>query len=275
MSMNIHATAIVSPKAILGTNVSIGPMAVIDEGVQIGDNCVIGTQAVILKNTTLGNNCQVHSKAVIGDLPQDTAYKGRESYVSIASGCIMREGVTIHRGTGAGTTTTIGADCFFMVNSHVGHNSHLEEGVIVANGALLGGYVEVGAHTFISGNSLIHQFVRIGRLAMLGGGSALSKDLPPFCMVHSLHANQVAGLNIVGLRRAGMSAAERMEIKRAFNWLYLSGLNTTRALEEMRKECKGKYACELIEFVENSKRGICRHGSWRGALSEEGDDPEF
>lgn len=262
--MSIHPTAVVSPRAELGTEVTVGPMAIIEAGTVIGDRCCIGPHAAILRHTTLGAGCRVHAHAVLGDLPQDKAFAGCESYVRIGGGCIIREGVTVHRGTKPGTLTEIGGGCFLMANSHVGHNSRLGDRVILANGVLLGGYAAIGAGAFLSGNCMVHQFVRVGRLAMLGGGGAASKDVPPFCTVASLHVNQVIGLNIVGLRRAGMPPSDRLALKRAFRTLYLSGLNFSQAVSAIRGEFSAGPACELAEFVEASKRGICRHGHWRG-----------
>lgn len=267
--MSIHATALVSARAELGAEVTVGPLAVIEENVQIGDHAVIGPHAVILKHTTLGAGCRVHPHAVLGDLPQDLAFGGLESYVRIGARCVIREGVTVHRGTKPGTATEIGPDCFLMANSHVGHNARLGDHVILANGALLAGYVEVGPRAFISGNCLIHQFTRVGRLAMLSGGCAVSKDVPPFCTALGLRPNQVGGLNVVGLRRAGIPPAERLALKRAFRMLYLSGLNVTQAVAAIRGEFSAGPALELAEFVDGSKRGICRHGHWR---SEDEDD---
>ncbi len=262
--MSIHPTAVVSPQAELGAEVTVGPLAVVEAGAVIGDRCVIGPHAAILRHTTLGAGCRVHAHAVLGDLPQDKAFDGRESYVRIGGACVLREGVTVHRGTKPGTATEIGAGCFLMANSHVGHNSRLGDRVILANGVLLGGYAEIGAGAFLSGNCMVHQFVRVGRLAMLGGGSGVSKDVPPFCTVASLHLNQVAGLNIVGLRRAGMPPADRLALKRAFRMLYLSDMNFSQAAAAIRGECPAGPAGELADFVEASKRGICRHGHGRG-----------
>ena len=271
--MSIHPTAIVSPKAELGAEVTVGPMAIIEDDVTIGDHCHIGSHAVIMRYTTLGADCRVHSHAVLGDLPQDLAFDGRESYVRIGAACIIREGVTVHRGTKPGTVTEVGNRCFLMANSHLGHNVRLGDKVILANGALLGGYVEVGAGAFISGNCLVHQFVRVGRLAMLGGGCATTKDVPPFCIMPSLHLNQVTGLNIIGLRRAGMSPADRLTLKKAFKILYLSGLNFNLAAAQISKEFQSGPARELADFVTASRRGICRHGHLRDdAASGDGDE---
>ena len=255
----IHPSAIVDPGAKLGTEVSIGPFACVEADVQIGDGCVIGPHANIMQYTTLGAKCKIHAGAVLGDLPQDLSFSMCESRVNIGSNCVIREGVTVHRGTKPGTVTEIGNDCFLMAFSHFAHNVKLGRNIIVANGALLAGYVEVGDRAFISGNAVIHQFVRIGRLAMLGGGCGISKDVPPFCTMLPVALNSVAGINVIGMRRAGIGADERMAVKQAFKVLYLSGLNTSQAIGNIRNG--GSVPASVLEmcaFIEASKRGICR-----------------
>jgi UDP-N-acetylglucosamine acyltransferase len=181
-SMNIHPTAIVDPSAQLGQHVEIGPYAVIESDVTLGDNCRISAHVVIRRYVTMGPNCRVHPGAVIGDTPQDLAFKETDpSYVRIGAGCVFREFVTIHRGTKPETATEIGNGCYFMACSHAAHNVRVGDNVILANGALLGGYAEIGERAFLSGNVAVHQFCRVGRLAMMGGNSATSKDVPPFC----------------------------------------------------------------------------------------------
>jgi UDP-N-acetylglucosamine acyltransferase len=255
--MSIHPTAVVDPGAVIGANVAIGPFAFIDRDTQIGDGCVIGPHSVILRYTSLGRNCRVHACAVLGDLPQDLAFKDEPSYVKIGANCVFREGVTIHRGTKPGTSTIVGDNCFLMANSHLAHNVQLGNGVIIANGALLAGYVEVGERAFISGNAVIHQFVRIGRLAMLSGVSGIGKDVPPFCTTVGVCRNRIAGLNVVGLRRAGIGPEERQAIRSTIKILYRSGLNVSQALERIKKEFTQPAVQEICAFVEASKRGIC------------------
>jgi len=255
--MSIHPTAVIDPAARIGANVTIGPLAFIDRDTQIGDGCVIGPHSVIHRYTSLGSNCRMHACAVLGDLPQDLAFKDEPSYVKIGANCVFREGVTIHRGTKPGTSTVVGDNCFLMANSHLGHNVQLGNGVILANGVLLAGYVEVGERAFISGNVVIHQFVRIGRLAMLSGCSAVGKDVPPFCMTVAVTRNRIAGLNVVGLRRAGIGPEERQAIRSAIKILYRSGLNVSQALERIKKEFSQPAVQEICAFIEAAKRGIC------------------
>ncbi len=254
---SIHPSALIDDGAVLGEGVCVGPYAVIEAGAKLGKGCSIGPHVTVTGACELGSDCRVHAGAVIGDLPQDTAFKGGESFVRIGDGCTIREGVTIHRGTTPGSTTAIGDRCFLMAFSHFAHNVSVGDDVIVANGALLGGYVEVGNGVFISGNCLVHQFVRIGRLAMLGGGSGVSKDVPPFMTTRTLGFNRIAGMNVVGLRRSGVSAEERLQIKKAFTLLFRSGLNTSEAVKRISAELPEGPAAEICGFVEASERGIC------------------
>jgi len=262
----IHETAVVEKGAEVGSDVSIGPFSYVQSGATIGAGCSIGPHVTILSHTSVGDGTEVHSGAVLGDMPQDTGFENTDTFVKIGAKCIIREGVTVHRGTKEGTSTEIGDGCFLMAFSHFAHNVKLAPGVIVANGALLGGYVEVGEKVFISGNCVVHQFVKIGRVAMLGGACGVSKDVPPFCTVLPLHANEIVGLNVVGLRRAGLSPEERKQIKGAFRILYQSGLNVAQATGKIRDTFNSGPALEFCDFVESADRGICRLG---GAESEQ------
>jgi UDP-N-acetylglucosamine acyltransferase len=251
------------------TMATIHSTAVIEDGAVIGANAEIGPHAVILRGVTIGPNCRIHAGAVIGDLPQDLAFQPAESFVRIGADCVVREHVTIHRGTKPGTATVVGDGCYLMANSHLAHNVRLGKGVVVANGALLAGYVEVGDGAFISGNVVIHQFVRIGRLAMLSGGCGIGKDVPPFCTTVGIQRNTIGGLNTIGMRRAGLSVADRTQVKQAFDFLYRSNLNVSQALDRMRQEFADGPAMEFLEFVATSRRGIC---PMRGSAGEEGAD---
>jgi len=265
--MTIHPTAVIEPQAEIGPDVTVGPFAYIQNGARLGAGCVVAPHATIYGCVTLGAGCRVHAGAVLGDWPQDVAFKDEPSFVRIGDQCILREGVTIHRGTKAGTETVLGNQCFLMANSHVGHNTRLGHRVILANGVLLAGYVEVGDGAFISGNAVVHQFNRIGRLAMVSGLSGLGKDLPPFCTTRGVRTNCVAGLNVIGMRRAGMTPAQRLEAKRAFKLLFTTGLNVRQALERLRADFPaGGPAHELADFVTASKRGIC---AWAGVATGE------
>ncbi len=252
----IHSTAIISPKAEIGADVEIGPYSVIGDSVAIGDGCRIGSHVSILEYAKIGSGCEVHSGAVLGDTPQDTGFKGCESSVEIGSDCIIREGVTVHRGTDEGSVTRVGSGCFLMAFAHIAHNCTVESNVIMANNSMLAGHVHIGERVFVSGGAGVHQFVKIGRLSLLGGNSVCAKDVPPFCMVEPCTWNGVKGLNVIGMRRAGMDAAQRQDVKRAFKLIYGSGLNVKQALEQIDL-LKGDAAKEMADFVRTSKRGIC------------------
>ncbi len=255
--MAIHSTAVIEDGAIIGSGVEVGPFAYIAAGANIGDGCRIGPHVTIYGHTALGADCAVHAGAVLGDTPQDTGFEDGDSFVKIGAGCMIREGVTIHRGSKPDTSTIIGNNCMLMAFSHFAHNVVLEDGVIIANGALLGGYASVGARAFISGNVAVHQFARIGRLAMLGGGAMLSKDVPPFCTVRPAMENSVGGLNIIGMRRAGIGGNDRKIAKQAFKIIYNSGLNVTQACEKLAESFEDGIGREMYDFIKSSARGIC------------------
>ena len=270
MGTSIHALAEVEAGAVLGDDVQVGPFAYIASGAVIGKGCRIGPHVTMHGCVTMGADCHVHAGAVLGDLPQDLGFEGKASYVRIGDGCVLREGVTIHRGTKPGTATVIGNRCMFMVNSHAAHNVQMGDDVILANGALLGGYVQVGNRVFVSGNALVHQFVRIGDVAMLGGGAAVSKDVPPYCTVRPLAANRVQGLNVVGMRRAGISPAERTIIKQMFKMLYVSDRNVSDTLTAMQTEdlAAAPAAKAFVDFVAASERGVCGYERARTGAAE-------
>jgi UDP-N-acetylglucosamine acyltransferase len=254
----IHPTAIISPKAELDSTVEVGPYAIIEEHVRIGPRTKIGPQAYITGWTDIGPDNVIHMGAVIGEAPQDIGYDGSETYLKIGAKNIFREHAVIHRGaTKDDRTTRIGNGCYFMFNSHAGHNCQIGNSVVVASGTLLAGHAIVEDRANISGNCLIHQFVRLGTLCMMRGGSRVSKDVPPYCITN--HTNDVSGLNIIGLRRAGVSLATRTAIKQAFRTLYLGGLNVSDALIQLRRMPESPELKHFIEFIAASKRGICAY----------------
>lgn len=264
----IHPTAVVDSAAKIGADVSIGPGCVIAADVEIGDGCRLDAHVVIQRYTTLGPRCRIHPFAVLGDTPQDLAFRDTPSFVRIGADVTIREGVTIHRGTKEGTVTEVGDGCFLMANSHLAHNVRLGKRVILANAALLGGYAEVGDGAFISGNAAVHQFVRVGRLAMLGGLSVATKDVPPFCIVRTGSYNRLAGINVVGLRRAGVSPEDRAAARSAFRALFRTNRPFREALAEVEASRSGGPALEIVAFVRASKRGVCR-ATRSGEASEE------
>ena len=254
--MSIDNRAVVAKGAKIASSVEIGPFAIIEDDVEIGPGVKIWPHAYICSGTSIGEGTQVHMGAVIGNVPQDLAYKGGKTFVKIGKRNIIREYVTIHKGTTDGSSTIIGDDCYFMAVAHVGHNCNIGNSVIVANGALLAGYVEVGDRAFISGNVVIHQFCRIGELSMIGGFTGINKDVPPYMLVRG--PSVVRSLNLVGLRRAKIARESMMALKEAYKLIYTSGINTAQAVAEMKKMASLKELDVLIKFIESTKRGICK-----------------
>jgi UDP-N-acetylglucosamine acyltransferase len=256
----IHPTAIIHPKARLGANVSVGPYAIIDEAVELGADCVVGPQVYITGVTTIGAGNKFHAGAVIGDSPQDLKYKDAPSRLRIGDNNVFREHVTVHRSTKAEEETVVGSNCLFMACSHVGHNSVVGNHVILANGALLAGHVTVQDRVFISGNCAVHQFTRVGTLAMMQGGSFVSQDVPPYTIA-ACGPNAICGLNTVGLRRAGVTATERLELRKLYHALFRNGKNLREAVAEAQQGFTGAPARVMLEFVAAAKRGVCSDGS--------------
>jgi len=251
----IHASAIVHPNAKLHPTVRVGPYAVIDEGVELGPECDLGPYVYLTGLTRIGAHNRFFAGCVIGEAPQDLKYDGQPTRLRIGEGNIFREHATVHRSSPPEEETVIGSGNFFMAHCHVAHNCHLGDGIIVANGALLGGHVTVQNRAFISGNCLLHQFVRVGTLALMQGGSAISLDLPPYTVARG--GNGICGLNTVGLRRAGFSAAERQELKQLYHELFCAGVNLQAAVGRARAKFGGAAAREMLEFISTSKRGVC------------------
>ena len=264
----IHPTALVDSAAELADDVIVGPWALIEAGAKIGAGCRLLAHAVVGGHVRMGVNNTVGYGAILGGDPQALGFQSAsQSEVVIGDENIFREYVTIHRGDKEGTQTVIGNKNFLMVGAHVGHNTVIGNHVIIANNCLLAGYVEVQDRANLGGGSVYHQFVRIGKLAMIQGGTRFSKDIPPYLMAYGY--NEVSGLNAVGLRRAGLSSAVRMELKKAFRLLYREGLNNSQALEAADKMSWSPEAKEFFEFVREAKRrGIC-HGKTVELITDE------
>lgn len=268
----IHPTAIIDPKAEVDSSVTVGPYAIIDAGVRVGPQCVIGPHVHLTGQTVIGAGNRFHTGAVIGDAPQDLKYRGEPTRLRIGDNNVFRENVTVHRSTTMEGETVIGSHNFLMAGSHVGHNSVLGDYVILANGALLGGHVQVQDRVFISGNCLVHQFTRLGTLALMQGGSRVSLDVPPYCIVRG--PNTICGLNVVGLRRAGLSSAQRLELRRLYHVLFRSPKKLREALAEARAQFNSPAALAVLDFVESTRRGICSDRARRAGLGGEGGDEE-
>lgn len=254
--MSIHSTAIVDKNAKIGRDVDIGPYCVIEDGVEIGDGTKLWQNVYLARGTTVGKDCQIHMGAVLGHEPQDTAFQGKPSYLKIGDRNIIREFVTVHRGTQEGSSTIIGDDNFIMGHCHIAHNCCLGNKVVMCNSSLLAGHVHVEDSVFISGNCVVHQFVRIGRLVMVGGSTRIGRNVPPFMTVEK--ESTVTSYNTVGIRRAGFDQETKGEIKKAFNLLYRSDLNIKSALEKIESELISPEIKYFVNFIKGSeKRGIC------------------
>jgi UDP-N-acetylglucosamine acyltransferase len=253
----IHPTAIVDPHAKIGSGVEIGAFSIIGPQTVIGEGTIVQSHVVIEGDVAIDRGNFIGHGTIIGAPPQDVSFSPeRKTKVEIGDDNIIREYCTIHRGTAEGTATKIGNKNFLMAGAHIGHNCVIGDNVVIANNCLLAGYVRVDDGAFLGGGSTFHQFMHVGRLVMVQGSSAFGKDLPPF--VIAAERNCVFGLNVVGLRRAGLEAKDRNDIKEAFKLIYLSGLNTSQALQKATTMTLGAPAREFLDFVANSKkRGIC------------------
>ena len=253
---HIHPTAIVDSRAEIHPETEIGPYVIIDGPVRIGRSTRVMASAHLTGWTEIGDDNTIHMGAVIGHEPQDLEYEGGESYLRIGHRNTIREHAQIHRGTKPGSSTIIGDDNFIMNQAHIAHNCEIGNRTVVAGGALLAGYVGVEDWAFISGNCVVHQFVRIGKFAMLRGLSRTSRDVPPYCIMDGTHT--VKAINQVGLERAGYSKETIGEIKKAFSQLFRRKSNLAQAIQEL--EGKGSLSEEvtyLLDFIKSSKRGVC------------------
>ncbi|MFA5145988.1 MAG: acyl-ACP--UDP-N-acetylglucosamine O-acyltransferase [Candidatus Omnitrophota bacterium] len=256
--MSVSEKAIVGKGARIAPGVDIGPFAIIEDDVELGKDVKVWPHAHVMNGTSVGDGTEIHMGAVLGHTPQDLTFdKGLKTRLIIGKRNIIREYATIHRGTKEDSPTVIGDDCYLMAVSHIGHDCHIGSRVIIANCALLAGHVIVGDGVFISGNVVVHQFCRIGTLAIVGGFTGVNKDVPPYMLVRG--PSVVRSVNLVGLRRAKFPREEIKRIKDAFKLLYQSELNTTQAIEEMKKLPSSKEISHLIEFIQTSKRGICKY----------------
>ena len=252
----VHPTAIVDKGAKIAKNCDIGPYCIIEDGVEIGEGTKLWHNVYVAKGTTIGRACQIHMGAVLGHEPQDVAFKGKPSYLKIGERNIIREFVSIHRGTAEGASTIIGNDNFIMGLCHIAHNCRLGNNIVMCNNSLLAGHVQVEDMVFISGNCVVHQFVRIGKLAMIGGSARIGKDVPPYMVAEK--DMLVTSYNIVGIKRAGFKEDVRSEIKKAFAILYRSGLNIKNALQKIESELNSPEIRHFVDFIRASeKRGIC------------------
>lgn len=256
--MKIHPTAIVADGAKLASDVEVGPHSIVGAQAEIGAGCIIGANVILEHRVVLGEGTKVGHGTILGANPQDLGFDTArcDTGVRIGKNNTIREYVTIHRATQQNGDTVVGDGNFIMTGCHLAHDNVVGNGVIMANNALTAGHVRIDDRSFLGGGNVFHQFIRIGTLSMVRGGCRFSKDIPPY--VVATGTNGAAGINAVGLRRAGFGAAVRQEIKKAFRLLYLSGLNVSQALEAASGEKWGPEAAAFFDFVrEAKKRGIC------------------
>jgi len=252
----IHPTAIVSPDAEIAANVEIGAFAIIGEGCTIGAGSIIAPRATLERNVTLGDSVKVGIGSILGGAPQDLKYAGEETTVEIGDGTVIREYVTVNRGTSHSFKTTVGNNCLLMSYVHIAHDCRLGNNVILSNVVQLAGHVTIEDRAILSGLSAVHQFARIGHHSFIGGMSRVSKDIPPFLKAVG-NPVKLYGLNTIGLQRSGMDEGTIRELKRAYRLLFRSDLNVTQAIERAQTEIEPlPEVLELIRFVEASERGV-------------------
>ena len=255
----IHPTAIVHPKAELDSNVEIGAYSVIADNVYLGSGTVIGPHVIIDPYVTIEANCQIFQYASIGATPQAIRFSGEKTFVKIGRGTVVREFVTINRGTDFGTgVTEVGEENLLMAYCHIAHDCKTGRKVILANNATLAGHITVGDHVTIGGLVAIHQFVRIGDYAYIGGKSAVPKDIPPYVIAAGDRA-KLYGLNKVGLKRNGFSEATVSSLKKVYRIFFRIGLTINEAIERVRAEVdQVPEVINFIKFIQSSSRGITR-----------------
>jgi UDP-N-acetylglucosamine acyltransferase len=255
----IHPTAVVDRGAALEDGVDIGPYSIIGGRVKIGAGTRVGPHVVVQGNTTIGAESRVYPFACIGMVPQDSKYNGEPTELAIGDRTTIREYVTVNLGTEkGGGVTVIGNDCLIMAYCHLAHDCRVGDSVVFANGVTLAGHVEVGDHVTVGGLSAVHQFARLGRLSFVGGGSMVSQDLPPFMHATGDRA-RLFGLNVVGLKRRGLSTETIEKIRQAYRIIFRSGLSVPQAIARVRTEVsQAPEVAHLVEFVRTSERGVIR-----------------
>lgn len=256
-SAKIAPTARVHPEAAIGEGVVVGDFAIVERDVSIGAGTILEPYVFVKRWTTLGERNQVSAGTVLGTDPLDKTFSGVRSYLRIGHGNIIREHYTISRGTAPESETVVGDGNYVMTSGHIAHNCRIGNRTVIASCALVAGHVEVEDEAFISGGVVIHQFSKVGRLAMVAGNTRVNSDLPPYFLYAGYNV-EAKGINLVGLKRAGFSAAEIQAVKNAYRILYRSGLKLETALERIEAEVAGDHARHLVEFIRSSKRGICR-----------------
>lgn len=274
--MSIHPKSVIDPGAVIGEGVSIGPGAVIGPGTKLNAGVEIGPNVIIGPNTTLGEGVRIYPGAIVGTDPQDMKYDGTDTYCEIGPGTVIREFVTINRGTTATGSTIVGAGVYIMAYAHVAHDCRIGDRVVMANSVTMGGHCEIGEGATLGGLAAMHQFVRVGKLAMVSGTAGLRKDAPPFMVMSGYVPATVHGVNAIGLKRNGISRKSRAVIKEAYRLLYRSGLSIKGGLERIESDLERTDEIEyLIEFLKTSKRGISRGVRGKSEFDHDGDSDEI
>jgi len=254
----VHPTAIIHPTARLDPTAQIGPYAVIGENAVLGPRVSVGVHAVV-EFAEVGEGCRIHAGAFVGTPPQDLKYRGEQTKLILGPGCVVREAVTLNRGTAATGVTRIGVRCLFMAYSHVAHDCIIGDEVIMANSVAVAGHCEVGNWAIIGGMVGLHQFVRVGTLAMVGAGAMVPLDIPPYTLAWG-DRTRLSGLNLVGLRRRGFSPEMIKDLKKAYHELFDPSATLKEHLARLSKEDRTPAVKELLSFIQQSRRGICRPG---------------
>ena len=254
--MGVHSTAIVDPNAKIGDDVTIGPFSVIEAGVSIGDRTTVGNNVTILSGTHVGKDCKIFHSASIGAIPQDLKYNNEETFLYIGDRTVIREFGSINKGTSALGKTEIGSDCLLMASVHVAHDCIVGNNVIMSNLTTLGGHVNIDDWVILSGGVLVHQFCNISKHAFIGAGALVTQDVPPFILAAGSPV-EYSGINSVGLKRRGFSIDDRKELKNIYKMYFRSKNNRKENLSKIKKELALlKYTDLIVEFIENSERGI-------------------
>jgi len=256
--MKIHPTAIIDKKAKLADDVEVGPYSIIGPQVEIQKSVSIGVHVVVEGNTTIGEKCRIFTGVVIGSIPQDLKYKGANSFLKIGKNNIIREYVTLNPGTNEGGVTSVGDGNLLMAYSHVAHDCKIGNNCVIANAGTLAGYVTIEDSVVVGGLAAIHQFVRVGKVSIIGGCSKVVQDIAPFSTCDG-HPTRVYGLNLIGLKRSGVSKEAVFALKEAFKILFYSGLTFKNAADKVKQEVESfEEVSYLLDFIKNSKRGVCR-----------------
>jgi len=250
--------SIIHPDAKLAPNVTVGPFTIIEKNVEIGEGTKIGNNVTIMENVKIGKNCKIFPGAVIAGIPQDLKFQGEETTCEIGDNTTVRECATVNRGTAAKGKTIVGNDCLLMAYSHTAHDCVIHNHVIIGNATQLAGEVEIDDFAILSGGTLVHQFSKVGKHAMIQGGSRLGKDIPPY-IIAGREPITYSGVNIIGLRRRGFSNEQIGTIQEIYRVLYQSGLNNSAAVKQIEQTIfDSEEKQEILSFIINSQRGIIR-----------------